>query len=737
MADIPLNQQLHGFIDDLERTLDCGPGEPIDCDDIILCGVGGSAVSGDVAADCYRLRSEKPIRLVKNPDLPNWAGPRTLAVVSSYSGNTAETLEMYRQARERGCRVVAVTSGGKLGDLAAANGDRLMPLPRSMQPRHAIGYMIGYTLAIIRDTGAPDLSDEIRSFLPALRAYRDENVMPDACLARTIAETFIGKVPVVCSGPSMRSVAFRWKTQINENSKYVAFFDSVPGFMHAGLESWRSTARRNCLLLLLIGCDEGRADLEMAERELKDAGAPFMAVRLGGSTPLEDMFRAIVLGDYVSMYMAQIRGIDPAEVRPVMQMKAKLSERTGCRSASRKLLQGVVELADEPLRTLLGDGGVLRFGVYPVFRLGAGRSEQDPPVVVYQLQAVGAVDPRVPVARCDRLGHLLLQLLGALHGLLDGRVRREGIDLLIEVSVPDDAFEHPCGAHGAVPAELVVGEYQSAVLLPAEDGAVGGHLARHYRGAHGGVDDLPSCGGDSVLDDPRGGHGDDNSPLPAVQEVPSEDGQRLVPRHIPSGCRGEDYPVRIAVVGDADVGSGLLHCLQKLLQVVLGGLAEVPRMSHVRISVDHDGRDTEPLQQHRGCGAGASVGAVQDGFDPRLADRIGIDLGDDGADVLLSSTIHAGRRADLLPSDGRGTGMVCGLDLVLLLLCALGSVAGDALDAVELGRIVGCGYHHPADHVVAHLDPVLQRGCRYHSEVEDVGSDGHQPRAEGVLEHLR
>ncbi len=332
MTDIPLSQQLHGFIDDLERTLDCDPGEPIDCDEIILCGVGGSAVSGDVAADCYRLRSDRPIFLIKNPDIPAWAGPRTLAVVSSYSGNTAETLEMYRQAKGKGCIVVAVTSGGRLGGIATANGDRVMPLPVSMQPRHAIGYMIGYTLAIIRDAGAPDLSGEIRAFLPALRAYRDENVLPEGCLARRIADAFRGRVPVVCSGPSMRSVAFRWKTQINENSKFVAFFDSVPGFMGRGLGSWISAGRSNYLLLLLIGCDEGRGDLERAESMLADADARFVSVRLGGATPLEDMFRAIVLGDYVSMYMAQARGIDPAEVRPVMQMKAKLSKHLEGRS---------------------------------------------------------------------------------------------------------------------------------------------------------------------------------------------------------------------------------------------------------------------------------------------------------------------------------------------------------------------------------------------------------------------
>lgn len=339
MADIPLSEQLFGFVDDLERTLDCDPAGPFDCDNIILCGVGGSAVSGDFAADCCFTRSVKPIRLVKIPDIPSWAGPRTLAVVSSYSGNTAETLEMYRQARDRGCLVVAVTSGGRLGELAEENGDRVMVLPKSMQPRHAIGYMIGYTLAIIRAAGGPDLSGEIRAFLPSLRAYRDANVLPEGCEARRLAASLEGKVPVVCSDASMRSVAFRWKTQINENSKFVAFCDSLPSFGSGSLEAWKGTSRSNYALVALIGCDDPMCDsasaLEATVSELESAGAPVTAVRLGGSSTLENMFRAIILGDYVSMHMAHARGIDPAEVRPVMQMKAKLSGRWNARPRRR------------------------------------------------------------------------------------------------------------------------------------------------------------------------------------------------------------------------------------------------------------------------------------------------------------------------------------------------------------------------------------------------------------------
>lgn len=329
MSEVPVSEQLCGFVDDLERTLSFEVGRTYDCDSILLCGVGGSAVSGDFAADCCLEESRVPIRLVKYPDLPAWAGTRTLAVVSSYSGNTAETLEMRRQAKERGCTVVAVTSGGELMRLSEEDGDFVARLPVGMQPRHAIGYMIGYTLAVIRAAGGPDLSGRIRGFIPSLRAYRDEVSVGDSCLARRLAAEFRGRVPVVCSDPCMSSVVFRWKTQINENAKFVAFCDTVPAFTRHGLDAWCSTERGDYLLVVLRG--QPSEGLDVAVDRLSREGAPFTCIELGGGSSLEDMFRAIVLGDYISVFMARDRGIDPAEVRPVMQMKRKLASVLGSR----------------------------------------------------------------------------------------------------------------------------------------------------------------------------------------------------------------------------------------------------------------------------------------------------------------------------------------------------------------------------------------------------------------------
>ena len=329
IPSISTRDQLFHFTDDLEASLDYDPGETFDCDNIILCGVGGSAVSGDFAADCCFTESVKPIRLSKYPDLPRWVGSRTLAIVSSYSGNTVETMEMYRQAKERGCIVVAVTSGGLLRVAAEGAGDKLVLLPEGMHPRHAIGFMIGYTLAVIHAAGGPDLSGRIKEFIPALKLFRDEVALPSGCLARQLAADLAGKVPVICSDSSMRSVAFRWKTQINENSKFVAFCDSVPSFNRGSLATWCETIRDNYLLILLVGTDDSMCNntsyLEAAASTLRESEAPVKVIRLGGDSTLENMFRAIILGDYMSIYMAERRGVDAAEVRPVMQMKAKLS----------------------------------------------------------------------------------------------------------------------------------------------------------------------------------------------------------------------------------------------------------------------------------------------------------------------------------------------------------------------------------------------------------------------------
>ena len=209
--------------------------------------------------------------------------------------------------------------------MAEADGFKVFELPKGMQPRHAIGHMIGYTLRIIEAAGGPSIHSRIEGIVDSLRSYRDGIVI--AGEADRLASRLMGRVPVVCADGAMQSVAFRWKTQINENSKFVAFCEQSPGWILGGPRSWGE--KDGLTLVILSASDEvlchGADSLNRLAERARSEGADVELIDLGGASTLENMFRGIILGDYVSMRMAEMRGIDPAEVRPVMQMKAKLA----------------------------------------------------------------------------------------------------------------------------------------------------------------------------------------------------------------------------------------------------------------------------------------------------------------------------------------------------------------------------------------------------------------------------
>ncbi len=330
MPDIlPTDVQLRRFVNDLNASVDFDP-EPFEgCENIILCGMGGSAISGDVVSDCCFTGSQVPIRVVKFPRIPRWAGPSTLAVLSSYSGNTIETVEMYNDARKAGCKICVITSGGIMRRKAEENGDILILLPDDMHPRHSVGLMIGYTLSLVRAAGGPDLSDEIHAIVPGLREFRASmEDRSESGLAWRMAGRFLETVPVICADSSMKSVVLRWKTQINENSKHVAFCGTLPDSKACIDESVDLYGKENLLLTLLSGTDDamctGTSFVEDLASELYEGGREFEYVKLDGSSTLDNLFRALILGDYISLYMAEMREIDSAEVKPIRRLKSKI-----------------------------------------------------------------------------------------------------------------------------------------------------------------------------------------------------------------------------------------------------------------------------------------------------------------------------------------------------------------------------------------------------------------------------
>ena len=322
---LPVNEQLYGFVDDLEKCLSFNFDKIIDCDNIVLYGMGGSAISGNVVADYCFKRTNKPVVPIMSTSLPGWINERTLAIVSSYSGNTLETIEAYSRLLKTGCTIIIITSGGYLKQFAKKYDNILIDLPDNLHPRHSIGYMIGYTLGIIRSVCKMESFDDILNSLPSLKNYRDELIRKDG-IAHRLAECYAGKVPVICSYNDIQSIIFRWKTQFNENSKYVAFCTTISEFYYSNLNGWMDEKNKDYVLTLVIDENNHLKDenLDKMIGLLKERKIKYQKIALSGKSSTEILFRALMLGDYISIHLAEIQGVDPSGVPPVTMMKKKL-----------------------------------------------------------------------------------------------------------------------------------------------------------------------------------------------------------------------------------------------------------------------------------------------------------------------------------------------------------------------------------------------------------------------------
>jgi len=276
-----------------------------------------------------------PFLVVRNYDLPAFVGPDTVVVAASYSGNTEETLAAYAAAHARGARLVCITTGGELGRLAAANGHDLVRIPGGLPPRAALGYSLVPLLVLLGRLGiAPDpeedVSDAIAVSREAVSMY-GLGVPSEGNPAKEIAAWFGDGVPVVYGTPRTAAVATRWCGQLEENAKVVAHRHELPEMDHNEIVGWsgdRPFAGRARVVFLHDGDDHPRNELRTAvtRREIEAAGAAVRDVRAFGRRGLGRLVSLVMLGDFVSFYLAVLHGVDPTPVEPIVRLKKALAE---------------------------------------------------------------------------------------------------------------------------------------------------------------------------------------------------------------------------------------------------------------------------------------------------------------------------------------------------------------------------------------------------------------------------
>ena len=295
-----------------------------------ICGMGGSAMSGDIIADALKMDWDIPIQVIRSTSIPNWVNDRTLVIASSYSGNTRETLMMYDQAKKKGCRIIVITAGGELRDKCIMDSNKLLEVPANLQPRSAIGYTIGYLANIIQTSGGPKVRNELLKIVPSLRRFRGNIWVrnPDSP-AKLIAERMHATVPAIYADGALSSVAVRWKNQINENSKMIAFNGVIPEMNHNEIVGWSECVQRTkCRPVFLY--EDGTLNvagsmMNESIEVLRSSGIDPEVIHIEGRTTLERSLKAVMLGDYVSLFLASMNGVDPMDIAPITSFKKRLA----------------------------------------------------------------------------------------------------------------------------------------------------------------------------------------------------------------------------------------------------------------------------------------------------------------------------------------------------------------------------------------------------------------------------
>jgi glucose/mannose-6-phosphate isomerase len=289
-----------------------------------VCGMGGSAIGGDLARAALGDRLTRPLVTVRGYELPAWAPAGSAVLCSSYSGETEETLACYSAAEALGARRLVAATGGALADAARRDGVPVIGFPAGLQPRAAVGYTFAAAaeLAALSEA-AVRINTELDGAAAHLEARRD--ALADR--ARDLAET-LGEASVVVYGADATApVAYRWKTQLNENSKVPAFFSTLPEADHNEIEGWgaRESSRFACVLL------EDR-DLHPRERRRFELTASLLEPELEavvtleaeGQTRTDRVLELVMLGDLLSLAVAERRGVDPSPIEVLDAFKARL-----------------------------------------------------------------------------------------------------------------------------------------------------------------------------------------------------------------------------------------------------------------------------------------------------------------------------------------------------------------------------------------------------------------------------
>jgi glucose/mannose-6-phosphate isomerase len=331
--------QLHGLpqqcLDAWNKAINFRlPEDYADIDKLVISGMGGSAVGGDLLKSLTAFTGKPIIFVNRDYDLPAFVDSKTLVIASSYSGNTEETLTSFNQALSINCKKLAITTGGKLKSIAEAARVPVFPINHISQPRSALGYSFIPLTAFLRNLGFLEgISVDIEALNQTLKSMLllelNETVTIDSNPAKRLAVNLHGKVPVIYCTGGLSGVARRWKTQVNENSKTWSFYEAFPELKHNAIAGYRFPSKlASEIYVILLFCTSLHSRIltnyQITSEILEQNHVRYQMISSKGDDMISQMMSLIFMGDWTSYYLAILNKIDPTPVISIDHLKKRL-----------------------------------------------------------------------------------------------------------------------------------------------------------------------------------------------------------------------------------------------------------------------------------------------------------------------------------------------------------------------------------------------------------------------------
>lgn len=296
---------------------------------ILFCGLGGSAISGDLLSDYLYGELTIPFNVVRGYNLPAYVNQNTLVIISSYSGNTEETISCFKQSLAKKSQLVVITSGGKIEKIASSNNIPVIKIPGGFQPRYALGLSFYSLLKLIHELGFAEENKNVTDTIN-LWKIRSDDYSGENNYALQLAEQLVGLIPVIYSSEYLSSAGYRFKCQLNENAKLHAFYHTLPEMNHNEIVGWESYKEKQFHTKVIYLLDkEYHPQIKKRFDTLKEllAGKAIEILTISSNEENRKVriMDLIFLADWISFYASVLRGFDPSEIDFINRMKQRLT----------------------------------------------------------------------------------------------------------------------------------------------------------------------------------------------------------------------------------------------------------------------------------------------------------------------------------------------------------------------------------------------------------------------------